>query len=201
MTLHEPQLETAVQTCVLLAPAGVDVGKNVTDAVTQGGWRLLCIGEAVNAMATLCKLEATRREIDRTQPTHNMLLIHRDIHIDVNGALQAAVRKHLPGVKVHEIQGASASAQASENAPRATSHVQAANDDSDSPVVGRIGHAANGATMGSHVARRALQVAEEIGDEPADDADRTDDTAESHEVSRDEISMLLEDDERSEEHR
>jgi len=190
----EPQ-----RVCVLLAPESVDIGKNVTDAVRHGGWSLVRVTEAIDAMANLCRLEQARRSTAMKEPSRHMLLIHRDVHVDVNGALQAAVRKHLPGLRVHEIQSSEPVRGAVGSAPTqaakgiaATAGRAAHVAGEESAVVGRIGVGSMGSHPAAPVHRSPVVLADEDDARvvPAQTSDKASDAA-AQEVTRDEISMLL----------
>lgn len=185
-TLHQPGRDGGAMsvdetsrpqanTCVLLAPPDVEVGKHVTDAVRAGGWSLARATSALDAMLMLCRLEQAQRDAGRFVHGKHMLLIHRDFGPEVSTDLTLAVRKHLPGVKVHEIEGRSG-----------------AGDDADRAVVGRIGRSVTAATIASKVMSRGAR-SEQAEDHDGGSAEGGAVSPADLDVTRDEIAMLLSD--------
>jgi len=164
-------IQSLSNTCVLLAPRAVDIGKHVTDAIRAGGWTLLRTDKAIDAMVALCELERAQREEDEAPSTKHMLLIHRDIDERDIVSLTEAVHAHLPGVKVHQVQAK----------PKPSTE--------DSAVVGRIGYAVPAPTSAQSAMERAAPPANAREDDIDDDVD----APPPHEVTRDEIAMLLSD--------
>lgn len=175
----EHTITAQANTCVLLAPESIGVGKHVTDAVRAGGWTLKRTECPVDAMVTLCRLEAAQRDVSRAAAAKHMLLIHQDIDRADMASLSATVRKHMPAVRIHEVQ-----------APPGEKRGKA------SGVVGRIGQSVSAAEL----AGRDMQRPSDARDQDVRDDDERDDADEQavderppHEVTRDEIAMLLSD--------
>jgi hypothetical protein len=172
----DQSIDAQVNMCVLLAPVDVKVGKHVTDAVRAGGWSLLRTAKAIDAMAALCTLEQARRTGEGTPDARHMLLVDGAIERDEITALMNAVRKHLPSVKVHEMTSPASAGAGAEGA-------------ADSPVLGRIGRGAQDTSATNPVKLHA-----EGGETQEIEDGETESMPPPHEVTRDEISMLLSDD-------
>lgn len=168
----EDTIQPAANTCVLLAPRDAQVGKHVTDAVLAGGWTLERTERAIDAMVLLCTLERDARAQQLPAARH-MLIMHGLVASDERAALGRAVRKHLPGVRVHEIEAeAGSAAEAVEN-----------------PVVARIGRDGQSVMPpASAPARRAAALQDDDGGTGRMSEPKATPTVE---VSRDEIAMLL----------
>jgi hypothetical protein len=174
----ETSIRSKANTCVLLAPNTVDIGTHVTDAVRAGGWTLKRTDQPLDAMIMLCTLEQAQRACSGAHAAKHMLLLHRDLNVDVLGPLAAAVRKHLPAVKVHEIQ--------------APQRERERGEDGD-PVVGRIGKTIPIAAPAHLALERDAAALADVEVHGADVPEEASDVRAPHEVTRDEIAMLLSD--------
>ena len=180
-------IESQQNTCVMLAPASATVGKNVTDAVQAGGWKLQRTDSAVGAMVTLCNLECERRVTSGSNAASpHMLLIHREFDNAERLLLVAALRRHMPGLRIHEVLPPDANAAAHS----VSGVVQRVSD-----VVGRIGHHVERPLPRPQPQPGARGKAELQSPSGANEHDAGRAAAPTHQVSRAEISMLLSEEE------